>query len=305
RPAFNARQARVFAFGTPDVTEDASWFKGLILRGEDGEDTHYSFGITVWENPYITYDEIALMRQDMTDDEFRMLALAQWVDTTGTVFHHYKHCFNGEYEAYPVSSAGPYIMGLDVAKRRDFTVAYVLDMSRNKVVAKYRINGLPYDEVEDRVEDIMRQYGCLYVHMDDTGVGDAVADHLRRKGLSVRGFTFGAKSKHKLVSNLNRMLEHGELVLPAEDTQLQRELSVFRSTITKAGNVTYGKPDTYFDDSIDALALAALPARRITKGGLKQRDWVEPVSGYREDTPAWLDQTDWSQKTGGLYAPVR
>lgn len=299
RPAFNARQARVKAFGTPDTVEESSWFRGLILRGQDeSEPNHYSFGITVWENPYITYDEIAAMRSDMTDDEFRMLALAQWVDTSGTVFHKYEHCFNGEYESEPMINSGPYILGLDVAKRRDYTVGYVIDMARHKIVAKMRVNGLPYDEVEEKAEDLYRQFRCAYIHMDSTGVGDAVADHLQRKGVSVRQFVFGQRSKHRLVSNLNRMLEHGELVLPTEDQQLKRELSVFRSTITTAGNVTYSAPDTYFDDSIDALGLAALPSRMITQSGLRQRSYLPDVGNPAE---RWLTESGW-ERGGGRVA---
>lgn len=302
RPALNAREANVFAFGTPDTTHEDSWFHGLVLRGQDDEEDHYSFGLTVWANPYITYEEIARMRSDMTDDEFRMLALNQWIDATGKVFKRYKHCFTGAYEDKPVVTAGPYVMGLDVAKRQDFTVGYVLDMSRNKVVHKFRISGLPYDVVEERVEDVARHYRCIYVHMDDTGVGDAVADHLRRKGVAVRGFTFGTKSKHRLVSNLNRMLEHGELVLPEEDKQLQRELSVFRSKITGSGNVTYASPDTYFDDAIDALSLAALPARAISQSGLRQRDWVPPMNA---GAPRWFDATAWGREGSNPRAAIR
>jgi hypothetical protein len=260
RPAFNARSARVKAFGTPDISDGSTWFQGLWLRGQDEEELdHYSFRVSVFENPWITMDEIASMREDMTEDEFRMLALGQWVNLGGAVFKRFKHCITGGFEWK--ANEGPYVIGLDLAKQRDYTVAYVMDLSRNAVVHKWRINGLPYDEVEDKIEELYRHYGAMYVHLDNTGVGEPVADHLVRKGVPVRPFVFTNERKHLLVSNLNRMLQHGEIVLAEEDAQLVRELEVFTAKMTPAGNVQYTHPVNYFDDSIMALGLCALTAR--------------------------------------------
>lgn len=287
RPAFNARKARVFAFGTPDANEDSSWFRGLWNRGQDEDDTDaFSFRLDVFHNPHIDYDEIVAMRHDMTDDEFRMLALGQWVASTGRVFRRFKHCFTGEWQTKPLG--GPYVMGMDVAKQHDYTVMYVLDRSSNDIVAKQRISGLPYDAVEDAAEEMYQHWNVTQLTMDSTGVGEPVADHLRKKGLNVKGFVFTNASKHQLVSNLNRMLEHGELTLPADDKQLVRELEVFEGKKSAAGNLQYSSPDSYFDDSIMALGLTALEARR--RAAIRQSSYL----GGRRKSQA----PDWFQAIG-------
>jgi hypothetical protein len=284
RPAFNAKEARVTAFGTPDTAAGNTWFRGLYQRGQDADDPDvYSFRVNVWKNDYITFDEIVAMRADMTDDEFRMLALAQWVNTGGYYFRKFRHCFTGEFENK--ANGGPYIMGADIAKRRDFTVLYVYDVARNAVVAKQRFNGMPYDEVEGTIEDLYRHYNCQFIHMDVGGPGDPLLDYLRKKHIAVRPFTFTNQSKAKILSNLKRMLEQGQIILPATDTQLIRELEVFETKQTASGNIQYLAPDTYFDDSIMALALCAAEGRRQSGGGLRTGSWV---GRQRNNTPDWF-----------------
>lgn len=264
RPTLNVRKGTVRAFGTPDVTADQSWFRGLWLRGQDDESgTYHSATVDCFRNPWITLEEIAEARQTMSEREFRMLYLAQWVDVDGRVFRKFRDCFSDQYEWLTQPEQGhTYVMSLDLAKADDYTVAYVADACHNRVVAKLRLNRLSYTEVEERVAWLYHHFGCQTVHADTTGVGEPVADALRDKhGLSVRPFIFTNKSKAELVSNLNRMLEHGELKIPAADHELVRELEVFQMKVTPSGNVIYTAPVNYFDDSVMSLGLLALLLR--------------------------------------------
>ena len=96
----------------------------------------------------------------------------------------------------------------------------------------------------------------------DTTRESGVADHCRELGCSVRPFVFGATNKGELIANLNRKLQHGILVLSAQDVQLQKELEVYRRKVTPAGNIQYSSPVNFFDDSIIALGLCVHYSRR-------------------------------------------
>jgi hypothetical protein len=286
RPTLNVRKARVIATGTPDLAPDQTWFHGLYLRGQVGEDPEYhSFTITCWDNPWITYEEIKDARGTMSIDEFRMLMLGQWLDVDGRVFKKFSHCFRGDWEAYD-PTAGPYIIGVDVALKHDYTVAYVFDMRRRAVVKRWRASGLDPADIRDAVKALRVEYNAMYVVMDATGQGLPIARDLRRESTAGAGdavpvvdFVFGERSKKALVGTLMRMLELGELTLPREDTQLYRELEVFQRKVSKSGDsVKYSHPVNFFDDCVMALGMCAVKA--------DEGDWGRPPSPA-DDT--WID----------------
>jgi hypothetical protein len=261
RPTLVVRKARVIATGTPDLVADQTWFRGLWLRGMEGTETnHHSFVIDCWHNPWITYEEIKEARLEMTEDQFRMLMLGQWLDVDGRVFRKFKHCFVGKPEPYDPKQ-GPYIIGMDVALKNDYTVFYVMDLRRRTIVSKWRASGLDPIDIRNAVTKAQREYNAMYVVMDSTGMGLPIARDLRREGVPVIDYVFGERSKRVLVGTLQRMLEQGEMTIPAEDTQLIRELEVFQRKVSKSGtSVTYTHPVNFFDDCVMALGLCAVKA---------------------------------------------
>jgi phage terminase large subunit-like protein len=125
-------------------------------------------------------------------------------------------------------------------------------------VGSMRINRLDYVRVGDGVETLAKHFRVRRIRMDTTGVGEAVSDMLKKRGLNIIDFTFTNKSKERLVSTVVREIEHKRLVLPKEDTQLLRELKAFARTVSKAGNVIYSAPANAHDDTVMALGLAAI-----------------------------------------------
>jgi hypothetical protein len=273
RPAFGARMARIFAFGTPDPVVESTWFEGLYLRGQDEDDLDaYSYSIACFVNKWLPMEDIRDAMNTLSEREFRMKYLGQFVRHEGAVFQKPETCFTGSLVAkvtFPNGKAtvtqyaeldprARYSMGLDLAKNQDFTVAYVIDTRTKAVVGSMRINRLDYVRVGDGVETLAKHFRVRRIRMDTTGVGEAVSDMLKKRGLNIIDFTFTNKSKERLVSTVVREIEHKRLVLPKEDTQLLRELKAFARTVSKAGNVIYSAPANAHDDTVMALGLAAI-----------------------------------------------
>jgi hypothetical protein len=267
RPALGARLAQVFAFGTPDPVEESSWFEGLFLRGQDPDElNYYSYSVPCTLNRWLPLEDVQDALYTMSEREFRMKYLGQWVKHDGAVFRDSEACFTGSWKhdsKWEPDKQAYYIMGLDLAKNEDYTVAYMFDVRKRTIVERWRINHLDYVQVSDRVADLYHKYGCKRIRMDNTGVGEPVYDMLRAKGLHITPYTFGQKSKEKLVSTLAREIEHKRLVLPKEDTQLLRELRAFTRKVTPAGNIQYTAPVNFHDDCIMALGLAVLEAANV------------------------------------------
>lgn len=277
RPALDVRNARVFAFGTPDPIPACTWFKGLFLRGEDelAED-YYSFNVPCTHNEWMDLETILDARETLTDSEFRKKYLGQWVDDEGSVFRNIDaNFYEGGWTA-KYDKEQSYVMGLDLAQAEDYTVAYVVTVGTQEVVAEYRINRLDYVLVEDAIEDLYHKWHCRGIHMDSTGVGAGIEPHLRKRDLVIWPFIFTNKTKEKLVSTLARELEHERVKIPKAAKQLYKELKAFTRTITKAGNVVFSHPVNFNDDTVMALGLALLK----TRNGGKVR-----VSSYIDEIP--------------------
>ena len=273
RPALGARMAQVFAFGTPDPVLDSTWFEGLFLRGldEDALD-YYAYSVPCTLNKWLPTEDVKDALHTLSEREFRMKYLGQWVKHDGVVFKSPERCFR-----FPDATWEPYIpghhysIGLDLAKHEDYTVAYVIDTTprigedgkgRKKVVKRMRFNHLDYVKVSEEVEKLYREYHARRIRMDATAMGEPVGDMLRKKDLHVLSYVLSNKSKEAMVSTLAREIEHDRLILPKEDTQLLRELRAFTRVVTKAGNVQYTAPMNSNDDTVIALGLACQEALR-------------------------------------------
>ncbi len=188
-----------------------------------------------------------------------------------------------------------FLIGLDLGKRRDYTAAAVLRKSYEEreplsgtdypqVVSTYKVGQLSrtiqtsYEEVADKTADLVRrpELASPTLVVDETGVGVAVTDMLRSRGLTFAAvsITAGTKSrqdpdtgtwyvpKRDLVSTVDILLQSRRLTVVeslAEAETLTRELQGFQYKLTAAGHDTYGAPDWRegsHDDLVLAVALA-------------------------------------------------
>ena len=77
---------------------------------------------------------------------------------------------------------------------------------------------------------------------------------------------------------------------PADSYLWDDELAGFGLKITPAGNLQYKHPENYFDDSIMALGLCALPARVIGRPGRRMdSDYLGGDSG-KLAVPEWFER---------------
>jgi hypothetical protein len=97
--------------------------------------------------------------------------------------------------------------------------------------------------------------------IDSSGVGDPVEDELCREKVRVDGYKFTNATKKDLIENLSIMIENQQLSIP-QIPVLINELKLYGYKTTRSGNVQYGAPEGYHDDSVIGLALAAWQLKR-------------------------------------------
>jgi hypothetical protein len=231
-----------------NVKGKKNWAYKMARKAEAGAEGHSYHKITAWdavEAGVLDRDEIMSAKDDLPDDVFRELYLAEATDDGANPFgNEIDRCIQG------MSHEPAVVWGWDLARKRDWTVGIGLDQFK-RTCGFVRLQ-MPWDELED---EIIRNTDDAYALVDQSGVGDPVVQYLqKRAGLGqYEGFVFSMQSKQDLMSALARAVKRNEIFFP--DGLIVSEMKEFEYEHTRTG-VIYSAPEGMHDDCVCALALA-------------------------------------------------
>ena len=257
RPMLSDTMGRALAIGTPNG-RGGFFYEGWV-RGNDADEPDFqSFQFPTSASPYISDEEIAEVARTLPEDVFAQEYEANFLSDAAGVFRNVRACIGGALE--PPSPAGRYVIGADLARKRDFTVLTVIDTVRMCVVAWERFNELSWKMQMERIVSLARRYWAPIL-MDSTGLGDPIVDGVRSQGIVVEEFSFNNARKQQLVENLAVAIEHERIHFPKIDVLIS-ELESFRYEMTRTRLVRYSAPEGFHDDAAISLALALWQAER-------------------------------------------
>jgi hypothetical protein len=278
-PTLGVRNAPMWNFGTPDITPDQTWFKANYIRGQDDMfPNNFSATVECYECEFWTPERILQEKMTMTEREFRMLMLGQWVDEEGQVFTGYqKALVPGDIETAPEPTPyTQYAIGVDLAVYEDFTVLIVGERNTRIARAIYRWNTTDPFETYERIEDIANHWNRAVLVVDESGIGIPMVRELRER--LGAGRVFGHKitpaNKMEMVGMLNQDMEHRRIMFPAWPS-LVRELKAYVYHATPSGKLTAEAAAGYHDDTITALMMLNLAFHRRTGNGVSGYNWLE------------------------------
>lgn len=192
-------------------------------------------------------------------------------------------CVDTGVEFRPPSGENVYVLGLDLATRRDRTAVGVAHREFRAVkngppidvivIDAIRIwtprpsEKLQFDLVMDQVASIARQYGNARIVRDFWG-GDAVESALRERGATSTEKSMSPKSQAERFTTLAQKLRTGRVRL-VDCPLAVEELCDLRVKLHSAGRFEIAAPDRSgaHDDIADALALAVEAASTLPAGG--------------------------------------
>lgn len=235
-----------------NVKGSKNWGHKLGMRAKNGEDKDYAyFKITAYDaagaglttkdgRPFI--EEIEDAKRDLPENVFKELYLAEASEDGSNPFgfDHIRRAI------FPISSLAPVCFGVDLAKKRDWTVITGLD----------RFGQIcHWDRFQKDWKQTKEAILCLpsgLITIDGTGVGDPIAEDIgRHRELDVVIFT--ERSKQQMIEGLAYGLQTREIT--AIEGVLQDELEAFEFEYTRTG-VRYSVPSGMTDDAVYSLALA-------------------------------------------------
>lgn len=252
RPTLSDLQGDAWFLSTP---RGRGAFWTLWTRGEDPEHEDWaSFSAPTAANPFIPPGEIEAARRELPERVFQQEYLATFLEDAGGVFRKVRESVDvGRTGSEHPVPGDLYTLGVDLARLEDFTVLSVLD-GRGRQVYLERVNGMSWTRQVELVLSTAERYKARVV-IDGTGVGDPIAEALRRRGLELTSYTFTHQSKENAIDRLALLLESGRLRLLDNDVQTN-ELLAYEYVITPSRNYRMSAPEGSHDDTVIALALA-------------------------------------------------
>lgn len=247
-----------------------NWFFDVYRRGEKhtllpGEIDDWAMWLSIrmpsWTNPHVPVESIHEMRKNLPQEVFEQEVAARFMQNSAGVFNKIDDCVKGVLDPRgnpiweKIIAGRRYIMGVDLAKKRDYTVITVMDATRNHVVYFDRFNKTDWTSQKRRIMQIALQYNRAKVCMDATGLGDVVHDDLHNAGLNTEPYIISLQSKQVLIDKLRVNIEFQRVTFPQINVMI-KELRDYETVISLTGKVTYSAPSGFHDDCVISLALA-------------------------------------------------
>lgn len=242
----------VFIF-TPNRRNHAYVMYNRALSDESKRWQAWHF--TSLDNPYLSAEALADLRQDMTDEAYRQEILAEFLEGEGAVFRNINACMTAP-QTTPDAHAGHYLVaGVDWGKQNDYTAMSVGCATCHYEVARERFNQIDYILQRQRLETMLKRWNVRHALVELNSIGDPNFEELARSGFPVSGFTTTAQSKPPLIENLALSLETAEWQFQP-DIVWTAELEAYERKVNAVtGRSSYSAPDGMHDDTVMARAL--------------------------------------------------
>ena len=250
RPVLAANGGWVWFIGTPKGKDD---LYAKFNFAKEHPDSWQAMKLTATESRIIPEEALILARSEMTERAYTQEFECVFLEGAGTIFRRIRENIFGKFEE-PLRSK-QYKMGVDLARHQDWTVITVMDKHTHCLIYFDRFNQIDYNLQKARIEAVARRYNNCEITVDATGVGDPIAEDLRRMGLFVRDFKFTSTSKKELIENLAIKIEQQRIHYP-EIPELIKELEDYTYEMSASGNIRYTAPAGLHDDAVCSLALA-------------------------------------------------
>ena len=227
-----------------------NWMYKLGARARGGEPNYAYFKVTAYDAAsagIIKLEEIEQAKRDLPERVFKELYLAEPQEDGSNPFG-----FDAIRNAVkPLSKNEAVYFGIDLAKRKDWTVIVGLDEAGNIAYFDRFQN-----DWEQTTNKVIQSIGNNKAIIDSTGVGDPIVERVQKENRDVEGLNYasGQGTKQKLMEGLAVGLQRGEVSVLSGI--VQDELEAFEFIYTVNGGIKYSAPEGFTDDCVNALALA-------------------------------------------------
>lgn len=279
-PIISANDGWVWMVGTPRTKD--FFFKRYIYA--KSKRSWQAFTLSAEDSGIIPQEKLDEIRQTIPLETYNQEYRALFTDDGASPFRNVLRCVKNAMEM--PSDKHHYQIGVDLARKEDFSVITVYDVCCSKVAWIERFTELNWPFQRARIEAMARRYPTegrpSRIIIDSTGLGDPICQDLQQAGLLVTPITLTLKTKQQMVENAIIKFDQQSISIPRFEA-LINELETFESRKTKNGRIQYGHPDIkdMHDDCVISLCLALWNAPKVGKGRTKDKKTLL-MEKYRE-----------------------
>jgi phage FluMu gp28-like protein len=154
---------------------------------------------------------------------------------------------------------------VDFGKRADHSVLAVLEALEDQILSLVYLKEFPlqteYSTVIGWIRRLSESFGFRSVTLDQTGVGEAPVEDVRRFLRGAEGVILTSKMKLNILSHFQLLMQHKRLRIPFERA-LVTQINEQQYDIGKMGDLVFSHPARSHDDQLWSLALSAWGARK-------------------------------------------
>ncbi len=212
------------------------------------------------ENPDVPFEEIVQLWRSMTERVFEQEILGIFRDDAGGLFRYVTDAATAALQDSPVKGH-QYVMGLDLARKVDYTVLATLDITnpgRPALVDLDRFGRVDWPVQIARVKAKVERFRPEALYADATGVGDPIVQQLQAElghlPMAVEGVQLTRPRKVNMCDALALAFEQRAIEILPDDVLID-ELQSFDAT-------TYAAPEGSHDDTVISLAMAYWATRQ-------------------------------------------
>lgn len=298
RPTLMDTGGEAFIISTP---RGHNWFWQMWKLGQENKAGYESWRFPQTANPYIPQAETDAAQEELPTIIFRQEIMAEFLAAGASIFGMGLERLDSIVDEI-VEPRGNVFVGIDLAKKQDFTVI-TADREADGLPCYFeRFQDLDWPTQQNRIayaiQELEETPGVESVTalIDSTGLGDVVYDNLVGAGVDVTPVQFTNQSKEQMARLLAADMEHGRARILGD---MREEFESYEFTLTPSGRYQFQAASGH-DDMVAAKMLAHWG--RIHEGGAG----IEIVTIDRDDlgAEARLRETILDHATPALPDPV-
>jgi len=278
RPTLMDTGGEAFIISTP---RGHNWFWQMWKLGQENKRGYESWRFAQTDNPYVPLAETEAAKDELPEIIFRQEIMAEFLAAGASIFGLGLER-DGSVIDEIVEPRGNIFVGIDLAKKQDFTVITADRESDGMPCYFERFQDLDWPTQQKRIgyaiqelEDAPGVDGVTAM-IDSTGLGDVVHDNLIAAGVDVTPIDFNGGRKEQMARLLAADMEHGRARILSD---MREEFESYEFTLTKSGRYQF-EAATGHDDMVAAKMLAHWG--RVHEGG----QGIDIVSIERDDPAA-------------------
>jgi len=233
--------------------------------------------------------DIEPLRKNFDEEGFRQEYLCEFVDETSSYFPYalLRSCVGDE-----TGTGGTHYLGVDIGRKRDLTVIYVLSKLGDKLYTKRmeELAGVDFETQRLIISQIIREENVQRGCVDSSGMGMQLAEELKHEFAFIEPVIFTNDVKERLVVRAKRMLEEKLIQIPNR-SKLIADCHSIKKIVTPSNNIRFDaiRTDIGHADRFWALALAVEAAENYVMAAVSEPFEDEDVmsSYHAERRRSW------------------